>query len=144
MCKLRLTSESPGHITPHPAVEQVTNRYYPANCQTHYVEVLYGRRTYPLLLVALSSQIVPNRLRRLLTKSLCHLRSVIPNLTAQRANPLQAGNFGHVSSVPWANGRGLHWNISRARLRILRKPSDGIVPSVFSSNNFDTATHKIA
>ncbi|MBM3966302.1 MAG: hypothetical protein FJ308_14745 [Planctomycetes bacterium] len=36
-----------------------------------------------------------------------------------------------------ANERGLHWNISRARLRILRKPSDGIVPSVFSSNSLD-------
>lgn len=55
--------------------------------------------------------------------SLRSLRSKWPQ-QAPQANPLQAGNFGHVLSVRWANERGTHQNISRARLRILRKPSD--------------------
>jgi hypothetical protein len=66
---------------------------------------------------------------------------VNPNLTTPTANPLQAGNFGNVPSVRRANERGLHWNISRARLRFLRKPSDDIVSSDFSSNRLDNATH---
>jgi hypothetical protein len=55
-----------------------------------------------------------------------------PNLTTQRANTLQAGNFGHVPSVRRANKRDSHWNISHARLLFLRKPSDDIVPWVFT------------
>jgi hypothetical protein len=59
-----------------------------------------------------------------------------PNLTTQRANALQAGNFGNVPYVRRANKRGSHWNISRARLRILRKPSDGIVPSGITASPY--------
>jgi hypothetical protein len=50
-----------------------------------------------------------------------------PNLTTLRANSLQAGNFGNVPSVRRANGRCLRWNISRARLRILRRHSGDFV-----------------
>lgn len=67
-----------------------------------------------------------------------------PNLTTPRPNPLQPGNFGHVPSVRRANKRRSHWNISRARLRILRKPSDDFVSSVFSSNRLDKATYQRA
>lgn len=62
-----------------------------------------------------------------------------PNQSTPRPNALQAGNFGHVRSVWRANKRSSHWIISRARLRILRKPSVGIVPTVFSSNHLDNA-----
>jgi hypothetical protein len=41
-----------------------------------------------------------------------------------------------------ANKHCSHWNISRARLRFLRKPSDDIVSSVFSSNHLDNASHQ--
>lgn len=57
------------------------------------------------------------------------LRSLLfnPNLTPQRANPLQAGNFRHVSSVRRANKRGSYVTIPRIRLRILRRlPAIGL------------------
>ena len=49
--------------------------------------------------------------------------------TLDTSNP----NFGHVPSLRRANKRDSHWNISRARLRFLRKPSDGLLASVFNS-----------
>ena len=66
----------------------------------------------------------------------------------QRHGPIQfkPGNFGHVPGVRRVNERGLHWNISRARLRILRKPSDAFLPSVFSLCHYevDLALRKVA